>query len=121
MKIKDFRLSNPEIARLNDLTFELKTARGLYNLALATEPQMVPGGTLLTLSIERCDGIEKVALQCRVDGTLAGSLALDEMLAKVARWIERDFEMTREYALKSIRSERKLMVLSFDASNRGPF
>ena len=29
--------------------------------------------------------------------------------------------MTREYALKSIRSERKLMELVFDGSNRGPF
>jgi hypothetical protein len=29
--------------------------------------------------------------------------------------------MTREYALKSIRSERKLLELSFDESNRGPF
>jgi hypothetical protein len=103
------------------VTFELKTARGLYNLALAREPQALPDGSLLTLSLERRDGIEKIALQCRVDTTLVASLHADEVVAKLAHWIERDFEMTREYALKSIRSERKLLEITFDASNRGPF
>ncbi len=51
----------------------------------------------------------------------ARSADTDELLGKLAHWIERDFEMTREYALKSIRSERKLLELIFDASNRGPF
>jgi hypothetical protein len=103
------------------VTVELKTARGLYNLALAKEPQTLPDATLLTLSLERRDGIEKVALQCRVARGLASSDGTDELLAKLAHWIERDFEMTREYALKSIRSERKLMELVFDETNRGPF
>jgi len=88
---------------------------------LAKEPQTLPDGTLLTLSLERRDGIEKVSLQCRLDMALAGTLDTDALLGKLAHWIERDFEMTREYALKSIRSERKLMELVFDASNRGPF
>jgi len=88
---------------------------------LAQEPQMLPDGTLLTLSLERRDGIEKVALQCRVDKALVNSLDSDALLGKLAHHIERDFEMTREYALKSIRSERKLMELVFDESNRGPF
>lgn len=43
------------------------------------------------------------------------------LVRKLATWIERDFEMTRENALKSIRAERKLMEIVFDASNRGPF
>lgn len=103
------------------MTFELKTARGPYNLVLAKEPQTLSGATLLTLNLERRDGIEKVALQCRIDKTLAVSSNSDEVVAKLAHWIERDFEMTREYALKSIRSERKLLELVFDASNRGPF
>jgi hypothetical protein len=103
------------------VTFELKTARGLYILTLAKEPQMLPDGTLLTLSLERRDGIEKVTFQCRVDKALTGSLDTDALLGKLAHWIERDFEMTREYALKSIRSERRLMEIVFDASNRGPF
>ncbi len=103
------------------MTFELKTARGPYQLTLVKEPQTLPDATLLTLCLERLDGIEKVALQCRVDQALTGSINHDELLAKLAHWIERDFEMTREYALKSIRSERKLLELVFDASNRGPF
>ena len=102
-------------------TSELKTARGPYTMKLLKEPETLPDATLLTLSLERQDGIEKVALQCRVDRTLAASLAADELLGKLARWIEREFEMTREYALKSIRSERKLLELVFDESNRGPF
>jgi hypothetical protein len=99
---------------------ELKTSRGAYTMMLAREPQTLPDATVLTLSLERRDGIEKVALQCRVDKALVPADA-DEMLAKLAHWIERDFEMTREYALKSIRSEHKLLELVFDASHRGPF
>ena len=103
------------------MTFELKTSRGPYNLLLTKEPQTLPDATLLTLSLEHRDGIEKVALQCRVDRTLAASPDSKELLTKLAHWIERDFEMTREYALKSIRSERKLLELVFDESKRGPF
>jgi hypothetical protein len=103
------------------VTFELKTARGQYRLVLAKEPQVLPDATLLTLSLERLDGIEKVALQCRIDRTLATSDEPSELLRKLARWIERDFEMTRENALKSIRTERKLMEIVFDAESRGPF
>ena len=88
---------------------------------LAREPQTLPDSTLLTLSLERRDGIEKVAFQCRVDRTLAAPSDSEELLAKLAPWIERDFEMTRENALKSIRSERKLLELVFDESHRGPF
>jgi hypothetical protein len=100
---------------------DLKTARGPYRLALAKEPEELADATLLTLTMERVDGIEKVALQCRVDRALASSMDSSELLAKLASWIERDFEMTRENALKSIRADRKLMLLSFDASTRGPF
>ncbi len=103
------------------MILELKTARGPYLLAHAKEPQTLPDGTLLTMSLERRDGIEKVALQCRVARELAGSDGTEELLSKLAHWIERDFEMTREYALKSIRSEHKLMELLFDETNRGPF
>jgi hypothetical protein len=100
---------------------ELKTARGPYHLVLAKEPQTLPGATLLTLSLQRRDGIETVTFQCRIDAVLAASHSAEETLAKLAHWIERDFEMTRELALKSIRSERKLLELVFDAANRGPF
>jgi hypothetical protein len=103
------------------VTFELKTARGPYHLALAREPQNLPDATLLTLSMERRDGIEKVAFQCRVDSALVAGSNNDDITAKLAHWIERDFEMTRENALKSIRSERKLLEIVFDLEHRGPF
>ena len=99
---------------------ELKTSRGIYRLTLAKEPQMLVDGTLLTLSLERGDGIEKVAFQCRIAKALVPD-DVDAILGKLSPWLERDFEMTREAALKSIRSERKLMELVFDESNRGPF
>ena len=103
------------------MTFELKTSRGPYRLSLARPPETLPDATLLTVSLERLDGIEKVALQCRLSSSLVGNFELDEILRRMASWIERDFEMMRENALKSIRSERKLLVIGFDASNRGPF
>jgi hypothetical protein len=100
---------------------ELKTSRGAYILTLAREPQELSNGTLLTLSLERRDGIETMALQCRVDKVLAVCDEPNVILAKLGHWIERDFEMTREAALKSIRSERKLLEIVFDEANRGPF
>ncbi len=103
------------------MTLELKTGRGSYRLALAREPENLSDKLLLTLSLERLDGIEKVAFQCRIDTVLVTALDSDEVLAKLVPWIERDFEMTRENALKSIRSERKLLEIAFDTSNRGPF
>jgi hypothetical protein len=90
-------------------------------MSLAKEPEKLPHATRLTVNLERLDGIEKVALQCRIDSAVTPSDEPSELLAKLAPWIERDFEMTRENALKSIRSERKLMELVFDAESRGPF
>ena len=40
---------------------------------------------------------------------------------RLGSWIEREFEQVREQALKTIRSEKRLMELSFDSANRGPF
>ena len=47
--------------------------------------------------------------------------ATDELITRLAPWLEREFEMTRENALKTIRTEHKLLELAFDTSNRGPF
>lgn len=79
------------------------------------------GATVLTLALERADGIEKVVLRCRIASGLLAGAADSAVLEKLKPWFEREFEMTRENALKSIRSERKLFELSFDESNRGPF
>jgi hypothetical protein len=78
----------------------------------------------LTLAMNRADGIEKVALRVRIAGALllAGENQTDEkIIGRMAPWLEREFETAREAALKSIRTERRLHGVVFDASNRGPF
>lgn len=103
------------------MSLEIQSARGPYRISLAKAPESFPDAILLTLSFERLDGIEKVALQFRIARAIVEIPEPESMLARLAPWIERDFEMTREAALKSIRSERKLMVISFGEENRGPF
>jgi len=77
---------------------------------------------VLTLVLERADGIERVALRCRIADELLDAAAENEaIVARLAPWMEREFEMTRENALKTIRSERRMMEIIFDATNRGPF
>ena len=103
------------------MAIELKTSRGVYRLMHAKDPQILADAHLLTLAMERADGIEKVALQCRIARELIPSADGEATMHKLAGWIERDFEMIRESALKSIRGERKLLELTFDADHRGPF
>ena len=99
----------------------LKTGRGAYTLKLAAPTERAADAIVLTIALDRADGIERVAFRCRIATELAGD-APDEALAeRLAWWIERDFEMTRETALKTIRTERRLHEFTFDASNRGPF
>ncbi len=91
-------------------------------MELTGAPERLPDAVAVTLALERADGIEKLVLRCRIAASLLGGAhAADAIVEKLKPWIEREFEMTREYALKSIRSERKLLELSFDESNRGPF
>jgi hypothetical protein len=104
------------------VALELNTARGKYRLELAGAPEQAHDALVMTLALERADGIEKVVLRCRIASSLlADAREPDAILVSLKPWLEREFEMTREYALKSIRSERKLLELSFDESNRGPF
>jgi hypothetical protein len=105
-----------------NLPAKLKTARGEYAIMLAAPPEQTADAVVLTLSLTRADGIEKVALRCRIANALLRTPASPEQLIeRVALWLERDFEQTREAALKSIRTERKLLEISFDASHSGPF
>jgi len=100
----------------------IKTGRGNYLLNLAAPAERDSDGVLLTLVLERADGIERVAFRCRIASELIDQDAdRDIILERLGPWIEREFEMTRENALKTIRSERKMLELSFDESNRGPF
>src|ERR1700730_4898373 len=99
---------------MSPLSVDLKTPRGLYSLTLARPPESLPNATLLTLSLEHRDGIEKVAFQCRIDAELVASADTNPLLERLAWWVEREFETTREAALKSIRSERRLLEVVFD-------
>lgn len=104
---------------------EFNTGRGRYRLGAAGALEKLPDAVSITLVLERSDGIEKVAFKCTVSSNLLDREveAVDAvwLTDQLALWIEREFEMTRELALKSIRTERSLMTLTFDESNRGPF
>jgi hypothetical protein len=100
----------------------LKTARGIYKIASVGALERTDDSVVLTLSLERADGIEKVALRCRIATSLIGPAdSPEKLIAQIAPWLEREFEQTREAALKSIRAERKLLEISFDATHPGPF
>jgi hypothetical protein len=96
----------------------IKTARGTYRLNSAAPPERAGDSLVLTLALERTDGIEKIALRCRMPGPaedLGGeSMAVEKLLQRVAPLIERDFEHLREEALKSIRGERRLFQVVFE-------
>jgi hypothetical protein len=100
----------------------LNTARGNYAIASARPIERTADSVVLTLSLERADGIEKVALRCRIATSLIGATdSPEKLIAQIAPWLEREFEQTREAALKSIRTERKLLEISFDPAHPGPF
>jgi hypothetical protein len=99
----------------------IKTGRGTYLLKTAAPDQREGDAILLTLVLERSDGIERVAFQCRIADELSASIPSEQLLARLAPWLEREFEMTRENALKTIRTEHRMLQIAFDSSNRGPF
>jgi hypothetical protein len=106
------------------MAVEITTGRGLYRLVSAAQPEEQPDTIVLTLALERADGIERVAFRCRISRNLLdpGTDANpDTLIAGIGPWITREFEATREAALKSIRSERRLLEVAFDDANRGPF
>jgi len=100
----------------------LNTARGIYSIASARPLERIADSVVLTLSLERADGIEKVAVRFRIATSLIGDAdSPEKLIERIAPWLEREFEQTREAALKSIRTERKLLEISFDGTHRGPF
>ena len=104
------------------MAVSIKTGRGKYWLKTGARDQRDADSITLTLALERADGIERVAFKCRIASALLNAgTDTESILMRLAPWIEKEFEMTRENALKTIRSERKMLELSFDASNRGPF
>jgi hypothetical protein len=106
------------------MALEFRTGRGLYRLASAAPPETADEAVVLTLGLERADGIERVVFRCRIGCELLDHDACanpESLIARIAPWLEREFEATREAALKSIRSERRLYEVVFDAAHRGPF
>ena len=100
----------------------LKSARGIYAIASARPLERTADSVVLTLSLERADGIERVALRFRIATALIGAdYSPEKLIERITPWLEREFEQTREAALKSIRTERKLLEISFDPEHAGPF
>ena len=100
----------------------MKTGRGNYAIANARPIERTADSVVLTLSLERADGIEKVALTFRIATALIGDAdSPEKLIERIAPWLQREFEQTREAALKSIRTERKLLEMSFDTEHPGPF
>jgi hypothetical protein len=99
---------------------ELRTARGFYRVGLVSPLEVLPDESIVTLALERADGIERITLRCRIArGLITGDA--DYLLARLGPWLEREFEGTREAALKTIRADRKLLELRFDRESPGPF
>ncbi len=106
------------------MAHEIKTGRGLYRLTLAAPPATTTGEIALRLGLERADGLERVGFLCMIARGIAG--AADDpdagaILSRLAPWFEREFEQTREAALKSLHSERRPLVVRFDREHPGPF
>ena len=104
------------------MAVSIKTGRGDYLLKTGAPEQRDAEGILLTLVLERSDGIERVAFRCRLGSGLVDlTTDAEAIMRRLAPWLEREFEMTRENALKTIRSEHRMLEIAFDACNRGPF
>ena len=101
----------------------LKTGRGIYAVESAAPVERSGDSIVLTLKLLRADGIENVALRVKIATSILPPSAdsPEKLIERLAPWLEREFEQTREAALKTIRTERKLLEISFDAGNRGPF
>jgi hypothetical protein len=102
----------------------IKTARGVYAIKVAAPIDRSDDSAVVTVGLERADGIEKIALKFRIADWLLKSSQIEapeKIVERLTPWIEREFEQTREAALKTIRAEHRLLEVSFDASHPGPF
>jgi hypothetical protein len=104
------------------MAVEIMTGRGVYRLLPAAPLEYDDSSIVLTLAMERADGIERVVTRCRITRKLAGEPPqADAIIERLKGWLAREFEATREAALKAIRSERRLHEILFDQANPGPF
>jgi hypothetical protein len=104
------------------MTTEIVTGRGVYRLAAAASLELTEASTLLTLAMERADGIERLVIRCRIARELVADPAdAETLIERLKGWLTHEFEAVREAALKVIRSERRLHEITFDLANPGPF
>jgi hypothetical protein len=102
----------------------LNTARGAYRLSIVEQAGPAGGVWAITLAAEHAGGLEKFGFRCRIAEALiggAGTADIEEACARLAGWLEGNFEAVREAALKAVRSERRLAEFEFDQSRPGPF
>src|SRR5260370_15413366 len=108
--------------------YEINTGRGLYRLSLATPPAITADEITLTLSFERADGLERVGFLCTIARALAE--ASDDpnsgpeagaILSRLVPVVEREFEQTRQAALKLLPSARTAPTVRFDPGRLSPF
>jgi len=102
----------------------LNTPRGTYRLSVVEQSTTDAGAWRLTLVVEHASGLEKLAFRCHIgvelmQRTPAGDVA--SICARLAPWLEGQFEQVREAALRSIRSEGRLAEVEFDSARPGPF
>ena len=101
---------------------DIVTGRGVYHLSAAGPLECSHDSILLMLAMERADSIERDVTRWRIAKDLIGdSPAAEAIIEKLTSWLLREFERTREAALKAVRSERRLHEIRFDLANRGPF
>lgn len=101
---------------------EITTGRGVYRLLAVGPLESTEADVLITLAMERADGLERIVTKCRIARSLLKTRdAPEAIIEQLKGWIGREFETTREASLKSIRSERRLHEIVFDQGNRGPF
>ncbi|HXW85224.1 MAG TPA: hypothetical protein VEJ86_12505 [Candidatus Binataceae bacterium] len=103
------------------MALSIRTARGTYRLRAGAPAEHSSDALVLTVALERADGIEKISFRCHVpdevldDEELASLNDEDAQLARLIPWIEREFEQIRETALKTIRTERRLHEFSLES------
>jgi hypothetical protein len=93
-------------------------------LCASGKPERTDSALILTLSLERADGIERVAFRCAIANALLSpdeSASIDVVVERLAPWVAREFEKIREEALKAVRTERRLFRVEFDLEQPGPF
>jgi hypothetical protein len=107
---------------LSESSVEIRTARGSYKLTAIGPAEELNDGILLTFAFEHSTGLERMGFRVRISRELVDAkVSALQIGARLAPWIEREFEQTREAALKAIRAERALLQINFDRSEPGPF